>query len=263
MQNGQSKTSNALSAWSLRRDTARRIAGYVGFAGVAALTVWSAILTKRAQHPPALANVGEIRVETAETARASGEDLDAMIAALQSASGPQGSDFAETAAPAKADVKATAPVEATKGPKTPSLEAQQQWKKYLGDDKVRWFNGRPVRPAKVVTMTVTGYSPDERSCGDSADGLTATLHSVDTNGGQLVAADPKVLPYGSMITVPGYDENRIVPVLDCGGAIKGKRLDLLFSTHQEARKWGVQKNLKVVVWEYADGKPADNPRKLR
>lgn len=127
---------------------------------------------------------------------------------------------------------------------------------------IRWFNGRPVRPARSIWIKATGYSPDARSCGDSADGLTATLHSVETNGHRLVAADPRVLPYGSMVTIPGYDAGNIVPVLDCGGAIKGHRLDLLFRTHEEAIKWGV-KSLRVVVWEYADGKPADNPRKAR
>lgn len=111
-------------------------------------------------------------------------------------------------------------------------------------------------------MTVTAYSPDWRSCGDSADGITATLHSVTTNGHALVAADPRVLPYGSMVTIAGYDSGRIVPVLDCGGAIKGRRLDVLFPTHAQARLWGVRK-IPVVVWEYADGKPKDSPRKLR
>ncbi len=130
------------------------------------------------------------------------------------------------------------------------------------DSNVRWFNARPARPARTIWMTVTGYSPDERSCGDSADGLTATMHSVTTNAMKLVAADPTVLPYGSMISVPGYDTESIVPVLDCGGAIKGDRLDLLFPTHEEALKWGRQRVL-VTVWEYADGKPAENVRKVR
>lgn len=134
--------------------------------------------------------------------------------------------------------------------------------KFAQDPSIRWFNGRPVRPARTINMTVTAYSPDHRSCGDSADGITATLHPVTTNGHALVAADPSVLPYGSMITVPGYDKDRIVPVLDCGGAIKGRRLDVLYPTHEQARQWGVQR-LKVTVWEYADGKPAENPRKVR
>ena len=134
--------------------------------------------------------------------------------------------------------------------------------KLAQDPEIRWFNGRPVRPAKHFWMTVTGYSPDERSCAGTADGLTATLHSVETNNFKLVAADTRLLPYGSMVTVPGYDDSRIVPVLDCEGAIKGRRLDCLFPTHEQAREWGRQK-LLVTVWEYADGKPAENPRKLR
>jgi 3D (Asp-Asp-Asp) domain-containing protein len=111
-------------------------------------------------------------------------------------------------------------------------------------------------------MTVTAYSPDARSCGLSADGLTATLHSVGTNNMQLVAADPRVLPYGSMLSIPGYAAGEIVPVLDCGGAIKGRKLDLLFATHDEAKRWG-RHRVQVTVWQYADGRPPENPRKLR
>jgi 3D (Asp-Asp-Asp) domain-containing protein len=128
--------------------------------------------------------------------------------------------------------------------------------------EIRWFDGRPVRPVGTMWMTVTAYSPDSRSCGKSADGLTATLHSVTTNGHRLVAADPKVLPYGSMLTVPGYDGAMIVPVLDCGAKIKGRRLDVLFPTHEQAMAWGVRR-LAVTVWAFADGQPAVNPRTLR
>jgi 3D (Asp-Asp-Asp) domain-containing protein len=111
-------------------------------------------------------------------------------------------------------------------------------------------------------MTVTAYSPDERSCGDSADGQTATLHSVSTNNMKLVAADTRILPFGSVVSIPGYNDDKVVPVLDRGGAIKGRHLDLLFPTDAQARAWG-KKKLLVTVWAYADGKPADNPRKLR
>jgi 3D (Asp-Asp-Asp) domain-containing protein len=111
-------------------------------------------------------------------------------------------------------------------------------------------------------MTVTAYSPDSRSCGDSADGITSSIHNVYTNAMKLVAADSKVLPLGSIISVPGYDSEHIVPVLDRGGAIKGYRLDVLFPTHEQARKWGVR-HIPVTVWEYADGKPKGDFRKIR
>ncbi len=140
----------------------------------------------------------------------------------------------------------------------PNLDAHR----IVTDTELRWFNGRPVRPARTVMFKVTAYSPDARSCGASADGQTATLHSVETNGMRLVAADTRVLPFGSMLTVPGYAGDAVVPVLDRGGAIKGQRLDLLFATHEDALQWGV-KVIPVTIWEYADGKPAEDPRKVR
>ena len=119
------------------------------------------------------------------------------------------------------------------------------------DLSVRWFDGRKVRPARTIYMTVTGYSPDARSCGKYADNKTAIMYSVWTNGMNLVAADPKVLPYKSLISVPGYANSEIVPIMDCGGAIKGSRLDLLYPTHELALQWGIRQ-LPVTVWEYVD-----------
>jgi len=119
------------------------------------------------------------------------------------------------------------------------------------DPSYRYFDGKLARPARVIYMTVTGYSPDARSCGEFADGKTATMKSVWTNGMKLVAADPKVLPYWSMVSIPGYANTEIVPVLDCGGAIKGNRLDLLYPTHRLARQWGVRQ-VPVTVWEYVE-----------
>ncbi|RMH28817.1 MAG: hypothetical protein D6693_03170 [Planctomycetota bacterium] len=116
---------------------------------------------------------------------------------------------------------------------------------------VRYFNGRPVRPVRTVWMTVTAYSPDHRSCGEHADGITASANSIWTNGMRLVAADTGVMPMGTMLSIPGYDAGRVVPVLDRGGAIKGDRLDVLFPSHNEALRWGVQR-VPVTVWDYAD-----------
>ena len=113
------------------------------------------------------------------------------------------------------------------------------------------FDGRPLRAVKTMRMLTTAYSPDERSCGAFADGITASGYSVWTNGMKLVAADTKLLPFGTIISVPGYHGGRPVPVLDRGGRIKGGRLDLLYPTHETALKWGAQR-LDVTVWEYAD-----------
>jgi 3D (Asp-Asp-Asp) domain-containing protein len=121
-------------------------------------------------------------------------------------------------------------------------------------DEIRWFNNRPIRPVKTVRMLVTAYSPDEQSCGEWADGYTASGYSVWTNGMKLVAADTSILPFGSLVSIPGYDGGEVVPVLDRGGAIKGNRLDVLYPTHERARVWGAQR-LEVTIWEYADSLP--------
>lgn len=115
----------------------------------------------------------------------------------------------------------------------------------------RMFNGRPIRPARTMTMVTTAYSPDYRSCGASADGITASGKSVWTNGMKMVAADTRLLPFGTLISIPGYYNDQPVPVLDRGGAIKGHRLDLLYPTHEIALQWGRQKQ-QVTIWEYAD-----------
>jgi len=113
------------------------------------------------------------------------------------------------------------------------------------------YRGRPIRPARTIRMRVTAYSPDARSCGKWADGITASGRPVTFNAGRLVAADTDLLPFGSLVSIPGYADGEAVEVLDRGGAIKGQRLDVLYPTHDRAMQWGVQ-HLDVTVWEYAD-----------
>ncbi|HEX8877673.1 MAG TPA: 3D domain-containing protein [Phycisphaerales bacterium] len=215
------------------------------------LTVASAILAKEARsaHPLAAIETIEIGTESldeAETVATSPQDR----ATDSTLTGGESFEIS--------NVSATLPAS------DPALEAApaNQAGKKIYPAGTKFFDGRPVRVAKTIDMIVTAYSPDARSCAGSDDDLTATLHHVTTNGFKLVAADPRILSYGSMLSIPGYDAGRIVPVLDCGGKIKGNRLDVLFPTHEEARKWGVKK-IKVTVYEYADGKPKTNPRKVR
>ncbi len=99
----------------------------------------------------------------------------------------------------------------------------------------------PPREQTVqVWMKVTAYCPCAKCCGRHADGITASGKSIHANGSRFVAADTSVLPMHTMVSIPGYDGGRMVPVLDRGGKIKGSRLDVFFRSHAEARKWGVR-----------------------
>lgn len=64
---------------------------------------------------------------------------------------------------------------------------------------------------------------------------------------RLVAADTKLLPFGTLVSVPSYHDGQPVPVWDRGGKIKGYRLDVLMPTHAQAKAWG-RRLLDVPVW---------------
>ena len=81
---------------------------------------------------------------------------------------------------------------------------------------------------------VTAYCPCPACCGEWADGLTY-METVATEG-RTIAVDPDVIPLGSIVEINGLE----YVAEDIGGAIKGKRIDMFFSNHEDALKWGVQ-----------------------
>lgn len=54
--------------------------------------------------------------------------------------------------------------------------------------------------------------------------------------GISVAVDPDVIPYGSTVVINDHE----YIAQDCGGAIKGDRIDIYFDNHQDALEFGVQ-----------------------
>lgn len=92
--------------------------------------------------------------------------------------------------------------------------------------------------ARLQEWRVTAYCSCEKCCGEWADGYTASGHKIEW-GDRHVAAPPEI-PFGTMITVPGYNNGEAVKVLDRGGSIKGKRIDVYFDEHDEALRWGVK-----------------------
>lgn len=241
------KPQDTIPAQLIRRQRVRSAAEVLSFLALAGVVAASAIVTKEAQGRARLAALTAVSAEPVRTA------AERVVVTAVAMDNP-------AAAVREVIVDAVEPIDdplASAGPAVVEAPAAPEY-----PIQTRWFNARPVRPARTIWMTVTAYSPDERSCGDSADGITSSIHNVFTNAMKLVAADSRILPLGSMISVPGYDQGRVVPVLDRGGAIKGHRLDLLFPTHESARKWGV-KHIPITVWEYADGKPRDDFRKIR
>lgn len=93
----------------------------------------------------------------------------------------------------------------------------------------------------IVEKEVTAYCRCESCCGNHSPGITASGHVI-RQGDKLIAA-PRTYPFGTRMFIPGYGP---ASVKDRGGAIQDNRLDVYFSTHEEALKWGRRKLLVQV-----------------
>ncbi|WP_279663557.1 3D domain-containing protein [Ectobacillus ponti] len=92
---------------------------------------------------------------------------------------------------------------------------------------------------KTITVEATSYTPFE-----STRGITAMGFNIKRNPKmKLIAVDPRIIPLGTKVWVEGYGE---AIAGDTGGAIKGKRIDILLPTKREAFKWG-RKHVKVRI----------------
>jgi len=102
--------------------------------------------------------------------------------------------------------------------------------------------------SSVKRMKVTAYCPCEKCCGKYSDGLTAIGRNAKTTLG--VAADPKLLPYGTKLEIPGIGVRKVD---DTGGAMRQSakkgiyHIDVRFHNHEQALNFGVRwLNVKVL-----------------
>lgn len=94
-------------------------------------------------------------------------------------------------------------------------------------------------------FTLTAYCPCAKCCGKWANGITAT--GTTATEGRTIAVDPRVIPYGSSVTIYFADgASHSYTAEDCGGGIKGNRLDIYFDDHQAALQFGVQSAMVYV-----------------
>ena len=92
---------------------------------------------------------------------------------------------------------------------------------------------------KKDTYVCTAYCPCYR-CSGGYGGMTST--GKKATAGRTIAVDPRVIAYGTKVKING---NTYIAE-DCGGAIKGKRIDIFFNSHSAALKFGRQ-TLKVKI----------------
>jgi 3D (Asp-Asp-Asp) domain-containing protein len=89
-----------------------------------------------------------------------------------------------------------------------------------------------IETKRSLSMMATAYDPGPRSCGKYATGRTSTGMRA---GYGVVAVDPRHIALGSRLFIEGYG---FAIAGDTGGAIKGHRIDLGYSTHSAAMRFG-------------------------
>ena len=95
-----------------------------------------------------------------------------------------------------------------------------------------------VRPGQQARFAATAYC-------DS--GITKS--GVRTRSG-IIAADPDYLPVGSVVRVQEIGHHRyegIYTVMDTGGLVRGRRIDLYMPDCEEAKEFGFRKRVLVRV----------------
>jgi len=95
--------------------------------------------------------------------------------------------------------------------------------------------------SKILTMNATGYDPSPATIGRGATGRTATGRHA---GFGCVAVDPRVIRLNTLVFVEGYG---FALACDTGGAIHGDRIDLCFSSRNQAMRFG-RKQVRVHVF---------------
>lgn len=123
------------------------------------------------------------------------------------------------------------------------------WQVYDGDSLTGWCYGSYLRntkepPAQTQLNSGLGnYLGNFRisyyTCDPSENGgsnLTATGQRVNDVVGTCIAADPKVIPYFTNVYIDGVGYRT---VMDCGGAIKGNKIDVLVRNKSDIPSCGV------------------------
>lgn len=97
-----------------------------------------------------------------------------------------------------------------------------------------------VQPVSLGNFKLTAYCSCSLCCGKWANnrpnGIVYGAIGEELKEGYSIAVDPTVIPYRTEVVINGHTYK----AQDCGGAIKGNRIDVYFEDHNDALKFGVQ-----------------------
>jgi 3D (Asp-Asp-Asp) domain-containing protein len=112
----------------------------------------------------------------------------------------------------------------------------------------------PIEEIKIIEkknyhelrVTATAYCPCARCCGRMT-GRTSTGSNAWKPGVAVSReVNRRVVSLGSVIVVPGYNDEQKIVVDDVGGGVKG--IDVRMTYHWQARQWG-RKAITIRVYD--------------
>lgn len=121
-----------------------------------------------------------------------------------------------------------------------SNEAKQQINNTIETETDKEVDIQVVKPVNLGEFKLTAYCSCAKCCGKWANnrpnGIVYGAIGEELKEGYSIAVDPKVIPYNSEVIING----KTYEAQDCGGAIKGNRIDVYFEEHNDALEFGVQ-----------------------
>lgn len=154
------------------------------------------------------------------------------------------------------DLKAKKMATATRSKKEVKPRASEGAKATVqSKDETSGFHPEPVQVENennsstvVGNFQATYYGSDCSGCsGITAGGVNVSGGNTHYNGMRVIAADPSVLPIGTVVNVKGSALGNFTGiVMDTGGAIKGNIIDILVGSEAESSTYG-RSNVQVEV----------------
>ena len=107
-------------------------------------------------------------------------------------------------------------------------------KPVIADGRITLPTGEVLTYTRTDTVRATAYTHTDRGC----DTVTATGTRVHRG---TAAVDPRFIPYGTRMFIVSSDGSYVYGIAaaeDCGGDIKGDRIDLYLPTHAQCTAFG-------------------------
>ena len=111
------------------------------------------------------------------------------------------------------------------------METVDDYMKLLKAEEPAKNNKLPKK--SLGKFTLSWYSPKE--LGKETASQLRTSRGLIPKEGRTIAVDPKVIPYGTTVYIEGYG---YFVAEDCGGAIKGNRIDIFTNSYSHAISQG-------------------------